>query len=81
MSILLDCFGLHLSFISAVATLLSNWIGTGDCGWPISSSARMLGTSPGQLMKPAPVSISCAEDIMASIILEITSTGALCGGG
>ena len=67
--------------MSAVATLLSNWMGTGDCGWPISSSAWMLGTSSRPLINPAPVSASCAEDITASIIFEMTCIGALCGGG
>ena len=81
MSIDLDCFCLHSSFMMEVATLLSNWMGTGPCGCPISSSARMLGTSSLALMYPAPVSASCALDITVPIIFEMTNVGALCGGG
>ena len=41
----------------------------------------MLETSSRPLINPAPVSASCAEDITASIIFEMTCIGALCGGG
>ena len=41
----------------------------------------MLGTSSRPLINPAPVSASCALDMTASIILEMTCIGALCGGG
>jgi len=68
---------LHLSFMRTVATLLSNWRGTGPYVCPISSRARMLGTKYFPLMSPVPVSASWAKDITASRIFDIMRIRAL----
>ena len=39
-----------------------------------------IGMASRALLKPAPVSDFCADDITASMILLVTSTGALVGG-
>ena len=65
----------------AVATLSPNCMGTGCCTLPISLSARLLGMNSLPLMNPAAVSTSCAEDITATIILDITRIRVLWGDG
>ena len=76
----LDLFCFTVSVSMPTAHLLSNWIGVGPCGWPSSIAAFLIGIAPLALLKPAPVSDSCADDMTASITLLVTSTGALVGG-
>ena len=62
------------------AHLLSNWMGVGPCGWPISWRVVRTGTASLELMNPDPVSDSWTEDMTASLTLELTRIGALRGG-
>ena len=74
MSILLDAFCRTWSLIIPVAHLLSNWRGVGPCVSPISSSVMRHGIISFAVMNPVLFSASCAEDMTASIILEMTRT-------
>ena len=63
------------------ATRLSNWIGMVSCLWPISFNAMICGIASFALVKPAPVSASWADDMMASRSLHTRCTGPLDVGG
>ena len=70
-----------VSLMIPTAHLLLSWIGVGPCWCPSSSSMVQIGTASRVLMKAVPVSASCAEDIMASMILHITRMAPLSGRG
>ena len=78
MSILLDCFGLHLSFIRAVATLLSNWMGTGDCLCPNSLSVQILGTSSLPLTNPSPFQLLALKTLLCQEFWDFQYGGIMC---
>ena len=64
-----------------VTHLLLNWRSIGPCGCPIPSSAWQIGIIYFLLIKSAPFSASCEDEIIASIILETTSIAPLWAGG
>ena len=81
MSIALERLCVTVSFMIPVATMLSNWIGVGPCGCPISWRVWQIGTVSRALRNPMPVSASWADDMTFGMTLLLTRMGALRGGG
>ena len=81
MSIALGIFYFTLSLSIHVAHMLSKCSGVGPCLCPNSSKVTRIGTRSFAVMYPAPVSVSCAEDTTASMILHTICIAVLCGGG
>ena len=81
MSVTLDCFCLITPVRMPCAYLLSNCIGVGPCGCPISVAVWCIGSDSLALMQPPPVSDSFVELITVSMTFLRTRTGWLCFGG
>ena len=76
-----DTFWRVSSLIMYVVHLLSNWIGVGSCGSPMSLRVSWIGIIFFPLINHALFSASCADNMNASIILETTSIVPLWVGG
>ena len=81
MSMAFDLFCFRLLFAKASAVVLSNYIGVGGCGCPISCNQVLIGTSSWPLIYVAQISASAADPITLLIIFHKVWMGPLRGGG
>ena len=80
MSIDLRIFLARLFVTTLSAAVLSVYIGSGGCLWPIFSRVCRAGIDSWQLIKRDPSSVSSEDDMTALIILEMVRTEPLFGG-
>jgi hypothetical protein len=77
MSIILDCFGTVVLFVTPTAVELSVWIGLCGCGHPMSIRVCWWGTISRLAIKSAASSASAAEAMINMIMVPIVRTAPL----
>ncbi len=77
MSIILDCFGTMVLFVTPTAVELSVWIGLYGCGHPMSMRVCRWGTILRVAIKSAASSASAAEAMTNLIMVAIIRTAPL----
>ncbi len=82
MSIILDCFGTMVLFVTPTAVELSGWIGLHGCGHPMSIRVCLWGTILQVAINSAASLASVAETMTNLIMVAIVRTAPLkCGDG
>jgi hypothetical protein len=82
MSIILDCFGTMVLFVTPTAVDLPVWIGLHGCGHPMSMRDCWWGTILQAAIKSAASSASAAEAMTNLIMVAVERTVLLkCGDG